>query len=56
MIIELRNRAFDLGCSKEQVPRIYEMVRSTGRSGMVTETIARRREDLGLPPIGSSKR
>lgn len=55
VIIDLRNHAFEAGCAKDQVPRIYEMVGSTGRSGVVTETIIRRREDLGLPPISGLK-
>lgn len=52
VIMELRNRCFDSGSIKDQVPKIYEMVRSTGIAGSVTETMIKRRQELGLPPIG----
>jgi heterodisulfide reductase subunit C len=51
VIIELRNSCFKLGRASEQVPRIYEMVRRTGMAGILTDTVIRRREDLGLPPF-----
>ena len=51
VIIALKNLAGEEGAQPDEVTSIYEMIRKTGRSAPVLDTLNRKREGMGLPTL-----
>jgi heterodisulfide reductase subunit C len=51
IIIALKNMVYHKGISPEEVNNIIKSVTETGRTALINETVKKRREELGLPPL-----
>ncbi|MBD3235910.1 MAG: 4Fe-4S dicluster domain-containing protein [Candidatus Eisenbacteria bacterium] len=53
VIVALKNLASRDGAAPESVRGTYEMIRRTGRSAPVLDSLNKRRERMGLPPLNA---